>query len=205
MSFFYSPTTGGFYQAAIRDQYEASGSWPADGVEITDEKHRELFEAQSQGASIKPGPGGYPIAVCPPPPSVHDIFNEMVDNVRANGGIVARSISKPYSAEEAATWWRQLIEAERWTDNNAYYPIMLSAMVDSSNGGWTLPALAAAIMENAESWAAAAGNIMGQVKARIVALESMRDQVVAGTKTVADLRAVSTTILPPTVNLEDKF
>jgi hypothetical protein len=52
----YSPSTGGFYLAAIHGQ-----NIPADAVEITDELHVSLLAGQSAGRSIVPGPGGMPM------------------------------------------------------------------------------------------------------------------------------------------------
>lgn len=63
----YSPSTGGFYLAAIHGE-----NIPSDAVEITDELHASLLDGQSSGRSIVPGPGGMPelaAYVAPPPPT----------------------------------------------------------------------------------------------------------------------------------------
>lgn len=44
---FYSPTTKGFYPADMKTDYERSGSWPVDAVEITPEEHQALLDGQS--------------------------------------------------------------------------------------------------------------------------------------------------------------
>jgi hypothetical protein len=52
----WSAATGGFYR---RDLHRAD-TIPADAVEITAARHRELLEAQSAGAPIVPGADGRP-------------------------------------------------------------------------------------------------------------------------------------------------
>lgn len=67
MSRFYSKTTGGFYAADMRGDYEAAGSWPADSIEITAEQYAALLDSQASGATIRPDGNGLPIAVFPAP------------------------------------------------------------------------------------------------------------------------------------------
>ena len=57
MSLFYS-ATGGFYD----DEMDL----PADAVAITDDYHKELLAAQSNGAVITHDESGYPVSVVPP-------------------------------------------------------------------------------------------------------------------------------------------
>lgn len=65
MAFFYSATTGGFYEQDL-SVYE---SLPDDLVEITDDEHGVLLNGQSAGKSIKAGADGKPYLVDPPPPT----------------------------------------------------------------------------------------------------------------------------------------
>lgn len=65
----YSPAAHAFYAPEFEADYRAGGAWPADGVEITDELHAELLEAQSAGKVITADEDGNPIAVDPPPPT----------------------------------------------------------------------------------------------------------------------------------------
>ncbi|WP_051183053.1 tail fiber assembly protein [Desulfocurvibacter africanus] len=66
MNTFYSATLSGFGVAGLH-------AIPSDAVEITTEEHRALLDAQSQGCSIQPGPGGRPVAVKPPAPSIEHL------------------------------------------------------------------------------------------------------------------------------------
>jgi hypothetical protein len=58
----YSKSTGGFYDVAIHGT-----AIPADAVEITDDLHAALMNAQSDGMRISSDETGGPIAVAPPP------------------------------------------------------------------------------------------------------------------------------------------
>lgn len=62
---FYSKSTGGFYDAVIHGE-----NIPADAVEITDEYHSILLEAQSSGRQITADENGHPIAINPPKPTI---------------------------------------------------------------------------------------------------------------------------------------
>ena len=42
MKKFYSKSTGGFYPASKKTEYEAAGSWPVDAVEVTREEEAAL-------------------------------------------------------------------------------------------------------------------------------------------------------------------
>lgn len=139
------------------------------------------------------------------PPTANQIYDSLVLMLQSNAEGSAQDVKKPYSNEEVQTWWCQLEEAQEYTASSSYVPVMLNSMVSASGGGWTLEGLAANIISNGNAWKAAAGNILGQVKAKTVALNALKAEVDAGTKTVADLQAFDCTITTPTVSLEDKF
>lgn len=60
---FYSKLTGGFYDAEMHID-----ATPVDAVEITEERHAELMQAQSEGLQIIADENGHPIAIDPPQP-----------------------------------------------------------------------------------------------------------------------------------------
>jgi hypothetical protein len=62
MKIYYSSTTKGFY---IKDIH--GDKMPADCVEITEEQHKELLNAQSNGKQIVPDDKGAPTAIDPIP------------------------------------------------------------------------------------------------------------------------------------------
>lgn len=59
---YYSPTTNGFYIAAVHGD-----STPTDVVEITSAQHQALLEGQTSGQHIVSDENGYPILADPPP------------------------------------------------------------------------------------------------------------------------------------------
>lgn len=54
---YYSASSRGFFHDGIH------ATMPGDSVEITDERHAELLQAQAGGMVIEPGEGGLPEAV----------------------------------------------------------------------------------------------------------------------------------------------
>jgi len=56
MSSFFSPSTRGFYSAAVHGD-----NMPADVVQISQARHRQLVEAQAAGATIAIGHAGRPV------------------------------------------------------------------------------------------------------------------------------------------------
>ena len=64
----YSNSTGGFYHPAIHGD-----NIPVDAVEITDERHAELLQGQSQGRRIVADAAGRPVLQDPPPPTAEEI------------------------------------------------------------------------------------------------------------------------------------
>lgn len=57
---FYSATTKGFYDVNIHGD-----NIPDGAVEITEERHAELLDGQSNGQQIVPDENGYPILITP--------------------------------------------------------------------------------------------------------------------------------------------
>lgn len=55
---FYAKSTNGFYIPEIHGD-----NIPADAVEITMERHRELMEGQEEGLQISGGDDGFPILI----------------------------------------------------------------------------------------------------------------------------------------------
>lgn len=61
---FYSPTTRGFYSAAIH-----GGTMPEDAIEISEAEYSSLLSGQAAGKQITPGAGGKPKLTDPPVPT----------------------------------------------------------------------------------------------------------------------------------------
>ncbi|MGX9714549.1 hypothetical protein ACWYXJ_09825 [Janthinobacterium lividum] len=67
MTTLYSNKARGFFPADMQAAYEAAGTWPADGVEVTPEDEVMLREAISAGATIRKKSGGKWDITAPPP------------------------------------------------------------------------------------------------------------------------------------------
>jgi len=49
MNFVYSPSTDGMYPLSMKDDYVSAGSWPNDGVEISQETYEEFNANPPEG------------------------------------------------------------------------------------------------------------------------------------------------------------
>jgi hypothetical protein len=98
----YSPSTGGFYTAAIHGD-----NIPADAVEITTERHAALIAGQSQGKRIVAGASGVPALQDPPPPTEAEVQEAQraagVDQAIKDDAAV--QAMKPMSNAEFDAWW----------------------------------------------------------------------------------------------------
>lgn len=63
--YYYSKSTGGFYDSAIHS------GWPEDVIEISATQHTELLTGQSKGKVIMPGEDGKPLLTAPAPSHLH--------------------------------------------------------------------------------------------------------------------------------------
>lgn len=69
---FYSASRNAFFDPAIH-----GSSIPSDAVEISAETHSDLMAAQALGQTIRPGDGGHPVAVDPPPPPEAEVWERL--------------------------------------------------------------------------------------------------------------------------------
>jgi len=112
----YSPSRHAFFLAGLHPDM------PADAVEISNELHQALMQAQSEGKRIEPGPDGLPVAVDPPPPSAelnkavltHHVQRHLDAEARALGyDSIATAVT--YADEPAvAEWQEQGIAFREW-------------------------------------------------------------------------------------------
>ncbi len=63
MSKFFSPSTCGVYDDALKADYEAAGTWPDDAGAISDEEHAALQAGQAQGLRVTADSEGRPVLV----------------------------------------------------------------------------------------------------------------------------------------------
>lgn len=66
----YSPSTNNFFDPALKKAYDASGTWPSDGVEVDDSAFEQFALAPAPGGKVRAaGPAGLPIWVDAPDPA----------------------------------------------------------------------------------------------------------------------------------------
>lgn len=68
-TYYYSPSTRGFYHADDRELYEKGDGWPEDAVPVSDDDYLALFAGQQAGKLITPGDDGYPKLMDRPAPT----------------------------------------------------------------------------------------------------------------------------------------
>ncbi|MFV9181274.1 tail fiber assembly protein [Serratia marcescens] len=71
MGYFYSASTGGFYNDVLIDVY--GESWPSDVISITESDYDKLMESSRNKQMIIANENGYPIAALPPVPTKEQV------------------------------------------------------------------------------------------------------------------------------------
>lgn len=79
MNYVYSPSTNGMYPLDLKDDYIRSGSWPKDGIEISDEDYYEYSKNPPEGMMLA-AVDGFPSWVNIPPPTYEDLVVEADSN-----------------------------------------------------------------------------------------------------------------------------
>ncbi|ELY7487658.1 tail fiber assembly protein [Cronobacter turicensis] len=74
--YIYSPERNSFFASVLKTEYQDAGTWPDDGLFISEEQHRLLMEGQAKGKTIMPDENGSPVLVDPPPPSREELIEE---------------------------------------------------------------------------------------------------------------------------------
>ncbi|EPN3521445.1 tail fiber assembly protein [Cronobacter sakazakii] len=64
-NYYYVPQQNTFYSVALKDDYQAAGTWPDKGVYITEKEHRALMQGQNAGKVIAPDEKGRPVLTEP--------------------------------------------------------------------------------------------------------------------------------------------
>lgn len=65
MTIYYSASSGGFYDSALKDRYESNNGWPSDAIEITEDEYERLISSQEQGKVITADKSGKPVLTDP--------------------------------------------------------------------------------------------------------------------------------------------
>lgn len=80
-NFIFSPSENAFYPVALKYSYEASKTWPDDGISVNDAIFSEFTSIPPDGKYRSVGEGGMPVWVELPPPT-HEDLNEIAEQQR---------------------------------------------------------------------------------------------------------------------------
>ena len=119
------------------------------------------------------------------PLSVDDVHKSLLLAIQTNGNAIVR-ILRNNTGEE---WWCQCEEAEKYTTDNAYVPVLLNAIVAASAGGRTLSELVRCINLDASEWKQNVGTILGEIERRIDELDILRAEVDSGAKMLVEMQS----------------
>lgn len=70
----FSPSTLSFYPPELQSDYDAAGTWPTDGVEVSEEVYNECTEARTSGKIISADADGMPVISDAPPPTTAQLI-----------------------------------------------------------------------------------------------------------------------------------
>lgn len=116
----YSPKDNAFYPLAMKEDYEKTGTWPDDGIEVDEEIYME-FTYPPEGKMRVPGDDGYPMLVNIPPPTEDELIAAATVKKSALLATVAPAI---------AVWQTKLMMGRKL---NAAETAALSAWLDYSD------------------------------------------------------------------------
>ncbi|KKY79539.1 hypothetical protein OA44_15555 [Enterobacter cloacae] len=74
MSIYFSASAMGFYLSELFQDYELSGTWPNDAIEISERWYEYLIEGQGVGKVITVNEYGQPVLADPAPPAPEEII-----------------------------------------------------------------------------------------------------------------------------------
>lgn len=72
-TYMYSATTNAFYPLSMQADYENAGSWPEDGIEVSEDVFSEFTSVNHADKHREPGPDGLPMWVDNPAPTQEEL------------------------------------------------------------------------------------------------------------------------------------
>jgi hypothetical protein len=126
MSTLFSPSTGWIYSTELH-----GGAIPADAVPVSAEDYAALFEGQSQGAQIVPGPGGAPTLLWPTPPTAAELLAAWraatkVSAFQAKGALLNRGLLDEATAAATAAGGLTLLAWQTATEYARLSPAIVA-------------------------------------------------------------------------------
>ncbi|MGO3910406.1 tail fiber assembly protein [Huaxiibacter chinensis] len=72
-TYMYSAETNAFYPLSMQADYEKAGSWPEDGIEVSEDVFSEFTSMSHADKHREPGPDGLPMWVDNPAPTQEEL------------------------------------------------------------------------------------------------------------------------------------
>lgn len=184
----YSASTNTCYAAEFRADYEASGTWPADAVEITLDLYRAVVSNRPVNKIMVPGPDGLPMLADPPAPTLAEAQSAALAAIDSAAGAARARYITTVNGQDA-TYLLKAADADRY--KAAGYP---AAQIASYP--WVLAkAKAASASSTAADYQAAADLIISTRDAWVVkgaAIEEARERGKAVVAAAVDVAGVET-------------
>ncbi|EPV8384883.1 tail fiber assembly protein [Enterobacter cloacae] len=76
MSIYFSASTMGFYLSDLYQDYEISGTWPNDVIEVSERWYEYLINGQGEGKVISVNEYGQPVLADPAPPALEQVIQD---------------------------------------------------------------------------------------------------------------------------------
>ena len=93
MNYIFSATTNAFYPLSMKDDYVKAGSWPSDGLEVSDEDFNKYSGYAPEGKQLTSNKKGYPVWCDLPPLSKEQLISIAESQRSAKISAAVQSIS----------------------------------------------------------------------------------------------------------------
>lgn len=109
MTYLYSATTNGMYPIEMKDDYQKAGSWPSDGVEVSDDTFMKFSQNPPDG-KVRGPVDGAPAWVDIQPPTPEESVNEAEE---IKDGLIFDATKK------ITIWQTKLLMGRKLTDSES--------------------------------------------------------------------------------------
>lgn len=151
---FYSKNTGGFYTLDIH-----GSNMPEDVVEITEQEHQALLQAQATGMRIEGDNKGKPVAM-PAQATLSELKVAKKYEMARYFTQSMQQITSGYPADEIASWGKQETEARAFSANATALTPLVDAL--SAARGVAKAELVTRIITKADLFATVSGQLIGK-------------------------------------------
>lgn len=115
LSMCFSASRNAFYRHDLKERYKATGSWPADAVEVTDDVYQEFKSADAAtGKQRDADANGRPCWVDIPPASLADLATAALRRINTGYSAAIAEILAEYPDAETLSFDKQEKQATAW-------------------------------------------------------------------------------------------